>query len=432
MAGWRNFTEKSIKSKAVVYRQWRRHDNIFVLLHFEIWKDHLREVIRLALVKRRVCRRLINRQVCDAFEGFVHSRDRSRSLQSQAYARAKQLQLRLVGVTFMVWLRVSHRKIHVSDFVQNVCSRYFSVNLEKHFEAWHLIAAHKAHLSGISGYGRHHTQRRAARLSLMRLALYKDLRVFYRRMTSKIKRLQGAKLLRSWRQSVFRGHARHDLLCRRSRRRDSMVQNTHLRQWMRCCHARRQQFKFEVCCEALGRRRCRRIQVTIFLDWMMWLGMKREHSLSVIRALHKRRLCHFDRIFSYLRVQMLKGKARKMLGHVFVRKFHRRFLRSFLEEWNRKARQRSVLQRRLPLVAERRLECEVHMVLSSWHEVTHRRFQVAAMLDKILLRRKQQHSSSPEAHAGTRSAGPRLNLARQLPQSPRQSSTSPRHSNSGN
>ena len=423
---WRQMAVDSLRKKAVVYRQWRRRDTVVVFAHFDGWKGALVEAHRLLVVRRRVCRILLNRQLGVAFEAFVELRELASKWEADIGVRLKKLQVDRVDRAFMVWVRALTKKITVSNLVSNVCRKFFAVNLEAHLRAWHRLVITQARLSGICSSLGNTTRRETVRAVLSRFESHKIQQVYRRRVIAKIERLRRAGLLRAWRLIVFGSEVHSRLLKLCERRRRTVTQSRCLRVWIKFNSLQRQLTNIEEGCNAIGKKREHRQKMRALSNWLHVQLEKREHLLIVTRALQKRRRRLANLFLARVRSKVLKAKTQNTMDTVMVRKVTRHFMRVFLEQWNRKTRQNGLLRRRLPVVEVRRLEFNMRGVLYGWHEVAHRRFQVAAMLDKILLRRKQQHSVSPEVHASSRRNTPRLNLARHPPRSPRQPSTSPR------
>jgi hypothetical protein len=403
LKSWRLIAVESLRKKAAVYRRRRRQDTTLVGA---------------------------------GFASFVEQRERACTLEAYVVARLMQLQDDVVIAVFMAWMRASTNKMAVSNLVSNACRKFFAVGLKSHFQAWHQHVLNRARISRNCSNIGSNARRKIARRVFSRLESHRIQQVYRKRVVDKlerrVERLRKAGFLGAWRHKVFGNEVHSRLLKFCTRRKNTVTQSSFLRVWVKFNAVQKQLTNVEESCEAIGKKRDRRQKKLALSTWLHWQMEKREHSLVVIRALRKRHRSLENRFFACLRGKVLKTKIQSTVDTVMVRKVTHRFMRVFLEQWNRKTRQNDVLRRRLPVILARRLECDVRGVLYGWHEVAHRRFQVAAMLDKILLRRKQQHSVSPEVHAGSRRSTPRLNLARQLPHSPLQTTTSPRQPDSGN
>jgi hypothetical protein len=403
LKSWRLIAVESLRKKAAVYRRWRRQDTTLVGA---------------------------------AFASFVEQRERACTLEAYVVARLTQLQVDVVNAVFMAWMRASTKKMAVSNLVSNACRKFFAVGLKAHCQAWHKHALNRARISRTCSNLGSNARRKIARRIFSRLERHRIQQVYRKRVVDKVERrverLRKAGLLGAWRHVVFGNEVHSRLLKFCTRRKTTVIQSSFLRVWINFIAVQKQLTNIEEGCDAIGKKRDRRQKMLALSTWLHWQMEKHEHSLVVLRALHKRHRCLAKQFWDRLRGKVLKTKIQSTIDTVMVRKVTHRFMRVLLEQWNRNTRQSDVLRRRLPVILARRLECDVRGVLYGWHEVAHRRFQVAAMLDKILLRRKQQHSVSPEVHSGSRRSTPRLNLARHLPHSPRQTTTSPRQPDSGN
>lgn len=181
-----------------------------------------------------------------------------------------------------------------------------------------------------------------------------------------------------------------------------------------------------------------------FENWNDNVIVEREFALIVLRNVRK--LCdrHIQAALAYWHTIAFAGQRRNKIGEIMMQKESRCSLHAILDTWRYTVCQRGLLRQREPGFAERRLQNDMRAIMFVWHEVVHRRFQVASMLDKILLKRKNQNRGydektcdRPAGATTTRLNVTNLNLkmthqlACPAPRS-RQPSFSPRQSDSGN
>jgi len=459
MKNWRDIAVTAMGKKVVGYRVCRHRDKSVITHHLQAWNEKIRETTRHMIVRRKILRRRLTRLVGAAFDALCALLARACRIESDLHVAATRTQQDCVGAVLLAWHNSMYCSVYVARVVRNMCGKmhrvFVIVKLRAFFDAWYRKCARKMRLCGISGRLLNHAERKRARQTLACLVRNRALHLYHKDVVAKIERLRSAAVLRVWRQAMCGTQALNWRVSLCARRRCIATQRGYMHLWIEVCEKHRRQSCIEDTYEAMLDQNTMRYQARVLHEWLDHQTVKREYSLISLRALHKRRRQHLHLALTRLRAKARVGKARASLDDILVRKERRRFVRVFFENWIRAKRQSATLHRRLPTLVARRVDCETRRVFLTWHEVAHRRFQVAAMLDKILLKRKakkmgsmESSPGSPDAHLAARPVGPRLNLARHLDTrlqhtaihcntlqhfdtSPRQPSTSPRRSESG-
>ena len=399
MWSWLQVAEQSRVKRARCYRSWKQRGAVLGGIIFEAWKGKQREGHRLMVVKRRICRMLLNRKVGTAFEAFVEIRERAHRIECDVSAIVKRMQADMMGASIVAWRHSANKRMHVSAFVTKVCRGFFTVDVGLHFRAW---SEHMSRRSWIVDVSRH--------------------------VLSRKERIRLLELVRAWRLLIFRPEAQNRILHFCIRRSQAASRRKCIECWVGFRKSVKQHDQMHHRCGTMIARAHRSCQVRAFEEWLHLQCVKRQHGVAILRALHRRSVRGKHAAFACLRNTALLCKVRHLADEIILRKETRRTKRDLMQEWHRQVRHKKELLRRAMLVASKQGKCDMRKVLCAWHAVAYRRFQVAAMLDKILLKRKQQHSS-PEHTAGGR--GPRLGSSSSYPQH-QQPSTSPRRSESGN
>ena len=394
-----------------MYKMRKRFDCSIKSASFEGWKIQLLESNRHLVFHRRILRMRFNRQAGAVFEAFLELRERA--LQAERTARAVSTRQHLCNMraAFFAWQHyLSTKTFRINQgmlFVRRNCNSAFSLSppgLDRFFREWYQQSARKARLLKMSVNAWQGALQKVMRAALTRFARHREVQQSARSVIARLvrssQRLQGVAVLRRWRQAVVRMRtiavAHVQVLTVYAHKFQQHSLRAHWQTWHTALRKEQQNNQTMLKYAALKADKERRRQSICLHAWICWQIKAREDFLRVESYTRRTRRQRVQACFSRIRVDAcLASKTKKaasrsnaILQKLITRRALEGFLQAVVDDWFCHVRRKRNLRRHLPVWAMRRRFKDSRGALHTWYHEAHRRFHVASMLDKILLKRK--------------------------------------------
>ena len=394
-----------------MYKMRKRFECSVKSASFEGWKIQLFESNRHLVLHRRILRMRFNRQAGAVFEAFLELRERALHTERTARAVSTRQHLRNMRAALFAWQHyLSTKTIRINQgllFVRRNCNSVFHLSppgLDRFFREWYQQSSRKARLLKMSVNSWQGALQKVMRAALTRFARHREVhqraRSVIARLVCSSQRLQGVAVLRRWRQAVVRMRtitvAHVQILTVYAHKFQQHSLRAHWQTWHTALRKEQRNNQIMLKFSALMADRERRRQSICLHSWICWHIKARKDSFRVVSYTQRTRRQRVQACFSRIRmVACLASKTKKavtrsnaILQRLITRRALEGFLQAVVDDWFCHVRRKRNLRRHLPVWAMRRRLKDSRGALHTWYYEAHRRFHVASMLDKILLKRK--------------------------------------------